>query len=255
MRKPIGLIFLLAGLAAGELRAPLIGYVGDEAGGLRPVVGVGGSFLVREAVLDGIRSFAFAGSFGLIQAGEELLLVDQALTVLERGRLPAAESLLAVSGDGRLGIAYLPATEQLCRLAPATGSGTDCVLFPAGGIVRSAGPPAGQTVSLAVERAGQLWLAEVQAETGRPFRETLLPGVAAPVLLLTGRRILYSRDGDIILRDAEGSETRIPAPVPVQGFEAMGSDWARLRSASDAVWAVRVAGGALELYRLPWTAR
>jgi hypothetical protein len=255
MRQVATWVFLLAGLApAGELREPLIGYFGDEAGGLRPVVGVSGSFLVQEAVLGDVRSFAFAGGFGLIQTGEELLLVDRAFGLVQRARLAAGESLLAVSPDGRFGAAYLQATEELCRLAPAGGSGLECVRFPAGGSVLSLGIGAGRRVSLLIERGGQLWLAEVDPETGEALREAVLAGVTAPALLLARGGILYARDGEIVVRDASGAETRLAAPAPVEGFQTMGDDWVRLRSAAGAVWVLRL-GGAPELHRLPEKAR
>jgi hypothetical protein len=256
MRVVLGWIALLAGAAAaGELRAPLVGYLSGGSGELRPVVGVAGSFIVREPILGKVRAAAFAGNFGVVDTGEELLLVDTDLEVLGRASLPATASHLGVARDGRLGVAYLPDTEELCRLEPGREAGLSCVAVAPGGKVQALGLGAGRTVLLATEHGSQLWLAEVDLRTGRTLRESLLPGVTAPLWLLGADRVLYRQDGEIVLRLPGGAETRIVAPAPAEGFEAMGEGWVRLRSAGGGIWALRVTGGELELFCLPESAR
>lgn len=255
MGRVLGWMFLLAGAAAaGELRKPLVGYFADEAGHLRSVVGVGGSFIVEESVLGQVRAAAFAGDFGLIATDEELLLVDAALAVLGRGPLPAAASHLAAAPDGRFGVAYLPEAGQLCRLQPGREPGLDCVTAAVAGTVRAIGAGEGHTVSLAIERGGRLWLAEVDGASGTTLREVLLPGVTAPVLLLPEGAVLFSRGAEIVLRGPGGAEARVSAPAPVEGFEAMGENWVRLRAAGG-LWAVRVVEAGLEVHRLPGEVR
>lgn len=254
MGPVLGWLLVLAGAAAaGELRKPLVGYFADEAGQLRSVVGVGGSFIVEESALAGVRAVASAGDFALIETGDELLLVDAALAVLGRAPLPAAASHLGVAPDGRFGVAYLPGAGQLCRLEPGREPRLSCVTVAAGA-VRAIGAGEGHTVSLAIERDGQLWHAEVDAATGSTLSQVLLSGVTAPVLLLPGGGVVFSRGAEIILRNPEGAEASITGPAPVLGLEAMGENWVRLRAAGG-LWALRVVDARLELHRLPGEVR
>lgn len=253
MRAALFFVLLTATtLAAGDLRAPHVGYVGDRDGGLRPVFGLGGNFIVGEPAAHGVRSAVFSGGFGLIHAGNELLLVNSALEVLSRAALPASGALLAVSADGRTAAAYLTETEELCRFAPPRALELSCHPLHPEGIVQSIGIASGLFTSLAIQRGEDLWLALVNPATGRTVRETLLPGVSPPVLLLAGEDLLYSRDGEIVLRRAGTAETKVPLPVQVERFDAMGDGWVHMRAAGDASsWAVRIKGDGIELYRLP----
>jgi hypothetical protein len=253
MRAALSLILLTAAtLGAGDVRAPQVGYFGDRDGKLRPVFGLGGNFIVGDPAAHGVRSAAFSGGFGLIHASNELFLVNSALEILSRAAMPASGALLAVSADGRSAAAYLTETEELCHFAPPRAWELSCHPLRSEGVVHSIGVASGLFTSLAIQRSEDLWLVLVNPVTGRTVRETLLPGVSPPVLLLAGEDLLYSRDGEIVVRHAGAAETRLPLPVRVERFEAMGEGWIHLRAAGGhSSWAVRVNGDTVELHRLP----
>ena len=94
--------FLILVAAAGGLLAqsgispPRAGYIRDDAGGLRPVYGVAGSFVLGDPIASGVISAAFSGRLGLAKTAGTLYAFDR------EGRLLGQ---LAVRGLPRQGSA------------------------------------------------------------------------------------------------------------------------------------------------------
>lgn len=117
--KAHGLILLAAAgglLAQSGLAPPRVGYIRDEAGALRPVYGVGGSFVLGPPVNKRpVVSAAFSGRLGLAKTAVALYAFDREGRRL--GRLAAADgpAQFVFSPDGSEAIAFLPDTSEWFR--------------------------------------------------------------------------------------------------------------------------------------------
>lgn len=247
----LGLLVPAACAPGGQLEIPEIGYYVEPSGVLRPVTGIGGNLLLGGAVAEQVRAAAFSRTHGLVHAGDRLLLVSRDLRVLADLPVASPETLVAVSQSEPLGVAWLPETGEICRLRPGRGAEPDCFAPAVDGTVLAVGVAAGNLAALAVERNQALWLVLIDLDGQRTLREARLVGVAPPLVLL-GEEILYSLDGELILRRRDGSEIRSPSPVTAPKFQPVGPGWLSLRGGeAGAQWILRVLDDRLETYRLP----
>jgi hypothetical protein len=108
--------------AAGELLAqsgiapPRVGYIRDDAGGLRPVYGVAGSFVLGRPINERpVISAAFSGRLGLAKTAAALYAFSPEGRRL--GRLAAMDgpAQFAFSPDGSEAIVYMPSTSEWFR--------------------------------------------------------------------------------------------------------------------------------------------
>ncbi len=247
----LGLLLPAACAPGGQLEIPEIGYYVEPSGALRPVRGISGNLLVGEPVAQQVRAAAFSRTYGLLHAGNRLLLVSRDLRVLAGVPVASPETLVAVSPSEPLGVAWLPQTGEICRLRPGRGAEPDCFAPAVDGAVLAVGVAAANLAALAVERNQTLWLVLIDLDGERTLHEARLIGVAPPLALL-GEEILYLLDGELILRRQDGSEIRSPSPVAAPKFQPVGPGWLSLRGGeAGAQWMVRVSGDGLETYRLP----
>lgn len=251
VRRLFGVLSAAACALAAQLDVPRIGYLAEPSGALRPVAGIGGNLLAGEPVAQRVRAAAFSETYGLVHAEDRLLLLSRDLRVLAWLSGVSGETLVAVSDSVPLGVAWLAGTGEVCRIRPPGGAGPECVAPAVEGTVQAVGVAAGGSVALAVERNQALWLVEIDPDRERTVRETRLTGMVPPVALLGGD-IVYSLDGELILRRRDGSEIRSPSPVTAPKFQPVGPGWLSLRGeGAGAPWMLRVSGHGLELYRLP----
>lgn len=94
-------IFLLAaGCLPAEMSAPLIGYLRDSAGAVRPVHGVAGAFLLGDAVEQGATAARFSGRSGCILRDGQVLHLRDGHVVDTPAESCMEEALpVAVEGD------------------------------------------------------------------------------------------------------------------------------------------------------------
>jgi len=250
VRRFVHVFVPAAFVAAGQLQVPFIGYLTDSSGELRAVTGVGGNLLLSDPVAKSVRAAAFAGPFGLMHVGDRLLLVGPGLELIASMPGVSSEALVAVSPALPLAVAWLQASGEICALRPEQGGGSDCFPVSLEGTVQAIGVTSEASAMLAVERNRALWLALVDLEKRHTVRQMRLVGVAPPVALL-GEEILYCREGELVVRRADGAEIRTPSPVEAPEFDLVGRGWVSLRDSAGARWILRVSGERLEVFRLP----
>jgi hypothetical protein len=103
-------------LAQSGISPPRVGYIRDEAGALRPVYGVAGSFVLGQPVNKRpVISAAFSGRLGLAKTATALYAFDREGRRL--GRLAAADgqAQFVFSPDGSEAIVFLPDTSERFR--------------------------------------------------------------------------------------------------------------------------------------------
>jgi hypothetical protein len=204
--------FLILAAAAGGLLAqsgispPRAGYIKDDAGGLRPVYGVAGSFLLGDPIASGVISAAFSGRLGLAKTSGALYAFDREGRLI--GQFPAAEgpAQFMFSRGGSEAIVFLPDTSEWVRW-----------------------------------RNGEFQLLPI-ADHGES-------ALSAGLTLADGT-LVFAADNELVLRKADGSETRTSLTGPILSIEQMGEGWIHVREAGRHT-AVRLAGDRIEVYRLP----
>ena len=240
------LMFASAAAVAQQnpVSAPVVGTVRDAAGGLRAVVGIAGNFIVSEASISKAVSAAFSATAGLVKTDSSLLVLDASGQVVNRYDAPAGPALFAFDPSGAPALAY--SSGMLSRIEPG---GLTAVNWT------------GDAVSIAmadqnsawavVRREAALWKIRIDLASGNVMGESLLVDVRGPVMLLAGGDLLFTRDNDVVVRDAGGVERMVPEAFDVDSFEPMGKDWIAVREAGGRLFAMRVTPRTLELYPIP----
>lgn len=242
----------LAAPAQSGLGAPLVGWLRDQGGSLRPVIGIRANFILGDSVLEDVHSAAFSGRSGLVKTGEEIIVMDQQARIVDRQPAPPGEALFAFAGDGLPALVFLPETRELYRqrrrgLAPVAWSP-----LQVDGEVRAIALVAGAYVWLVTEREGALWLTRVTARDGQVRFEAMLPGISAPVLLRPDGALIYADGDELVVRAFDATERRVPLPVRVTGFEQMGEGWIHiLGGPGSSGLALRTTADGESLYHLP----
>jgi hypothetical protein len=148
------LLLLLALVCAGQVSGPLIGYVRDGRGHLRPVYGVSGAFVVGESIRHEVVAASFSGVAGLAKT-------DGALLVYRGGAL--AETLDAPRGSASFGFdakglpAWVRFADETC-LAWRNQKAEQGSCPASESIVLPALPDLPEVVET-IERMGEGWLA------------------------------------------------------------------------------------------------
>ncbi len=84
-----------------------------------------------------------------------------------------------------------------------------------------------------------------------PQQRRLMPTRQAETALsLPGGARLLAEENDLVYRQADGAEVRAALGGPIIRLERMSDAWIHVRAAGKS-FAVRLAGGRLEVYRLP----
>ena len=100
--------------------------------------------------------------------------------------------------------------------------------------------------SLIVQREDGIW--ELQSAS-----QIALPGVTAPVLALASGGLVFSDTNGFVLRNPNGAEVHIAAPVPAKfSLQQMAGNWLQVNDLDTGRrFAIRVAPGREGFYRLP----
>jgi hypothetical protein len=125
-------------LAQSGITPPRVGYIRDEAGALRPVYGVAGSFVLGQPINKRpVISAAFSGHLGLAKTATALYAFNREGQRL--GRLAAADgpAQFVFSPDGSEAIVFVPGTSEWFRwrdggFQPVPIENTEETVIPAG---------------------------------------------------------------------------------------------------------------------------
>ncbi len=220
-------ILLSAGvmLAASGLTAPTVGFSLDAAGDVRPLLGVRGNLLVNPPVVTGALSAAFWNRRGLAKTDTSLLSLDREGAIITVTPAPAGPAVVGFSAEGRSSIVWF-SDQRLLWVQHGNGFQEVPTSFE-GEVVGAAD---GRTATLLVRRENGIWTLKVSKRTGRVRTETPLTQVKEPLLLLPDGRLLYSEDANLVLRDAVGTENRMPMAALITNMQLCGTDGVRLLS-------------------------
>jgi hypothetical protein len=119
-------------LAQSGITPPRVGYIRDEAGALRPVYGVTGSFVLGQPIARRVISAAFSGRLGLAKTAAALYAFNREGRRL--GRLPVADgpAQFVFSPDGSEAIVFLPDTSEWFRWSDGAFQDTEETVLPTG---------------------------------------------------------------------------------------------------------------------------
>ena len=174
------------GCAQPALTTPQIGFLQDGVNSFRPVYGVAGNFLLGNPAASGVVSAAFSGSFGIVSTGLALIVSDQQGQVIATMDAPAGPAAFAFSREGDPALAYFPSANLLLQWNGGTFQmvSYNSTAFPASE-VQSIALPDREHAAFIVQRDEVLWDVRVFLATGEVDSQAALPGVSAPVLMLT----------------------------------------------------------------------
>jgi len=256
MNRIAALLLACASFARTEsnLGAPVVGMTRDSLGQLRPVYGVAGNFVLRDAIPETALNWAFDGKGGLVKTDAELLTLDRAGKVTGRRAMPRGNAILSA------GAAFLPATSELWLIGAHPDRQIRIEPDALGGDVVALGTPDGRSAPLAVCRASRVWLVTVDVTSNAITGETLAPGLigdqgCAGALLWLEGNFLLARARDLIIQTAAGDERHLPLAAGPNGAQPemhrAGERWVQVEvpGALSKLVLVTSAGG--KLYRLP----
>jgi hypothetical protein len=238
--------------AQSAIAPPQLGFATDGARALRPVYGVAGSFVLGPAVAGDVAEAAFSGSLGLFKAGSSLAAFDAQGKLLGSIEVPSGDALFAFSAEGSAALAYLTSTKTLMEWCGGEFTPVPLDTAPMGDVIGIAFPTAAEAV-LIVERERGLWELHVPTNGAGVLARSALPGLHAPVLPLAAGGLLYTKEGAIVIRGADGAEMRLAASLPAEfSLEQMSRDWVELSDVNSAArFAIRTTPGREGFYRLP----
>jgi hypothetical protein len=107
-------LFLITG-AAAQIAEPRPGFVRDRGGYLRPVLGVAGSFVLGDAVLEGVMSAGFGKTSGFAKTETEII-VFRAGEIVRRVPAPAGDALFFPGAGGEITTIYFTGAGELWRV-------------------------------------------------------------------------------------------------------------------------------------------
>jgi hypothetical protein len=255
MKRACILAFLampVSSWAQSSIAPPELGFVADAARALRPVYGVAGSFVLGPAVAGGVSNAAFSGSLGLLKTDSSLAAFDARGALLGSTPAPAGSALFAFAADGTAALAYLSAGAQLVEWSGAQFATIPLDPQPDGDVI-AIGFPSATAAVLIVERERGIWELNISLNGGGETSQDALPGIHAPVLPLASDGLLYTDHGVAVIRRGDGSQVRLPGPLPRQfSLQQLGRDWVELSDLQGpARFAIHTATGREAFYWLP----
>lgn len=115
MNRLLFMTALLAVTAIAQITPPRAGFVRDRGGALRPVLGIAGSFVVGDAIEEGVISAGFGKTVGFAKKSTELLVL-RAGEIAERADAPVGDALFYLGNSGEIAEIYFPETRELWRV-------------------------------------------------------------------------------------------------------------------------------------------
>ena len=245
---------LAAFAAAGSnLDAPVLGIARDAHLRLRPVYGVAGNFVLRDAIPETALNWSFDGAGGLIKTDAELLTLDRAGQLTGRRAAPRGHAVLGT------GAAFFASSGELWLAAAHSHRTIHIEPEALGGDVVALGAADGRSAPLAVCRASRVWLVTVDVRSGAVTRETLAPGAigdrgcAGALVWLDGNFLLATSRG-LTIHTAAGVERHVSVVSEVHGAPEMhraGERWVQVEVAGAPPLLILVTGDGGKAYRLP----
>lgn len=239
-------LFLSAALGQPAVLAPIAGTIRDTSGSLHSVVGVAGNFLVSDAAgIPDVLSSAFSASAGLAKTDGELLILDASGQISARFDAPPGPALFAFDAAGAPALAYCSGT-----LFSIDSNGLNTVNWTGDAVsIALSGP---RSATAIVRRDDRFWKVRFSLSTGDVESETVIPNAAGPILQLQNGDLMFTRGGDIVVRDASSVERLLTAGFPIDSFEPMGPEWIAVReTGATTLFALRVTARNIEMYQLP----
>lgn len=240
-------VFLSSALAMAQpaISPPGVGAILNSSGSLHGVIGLSGNFVFLDTGISNIRSAAFSGSAGLLKTDMEILVLDAANQVASRYSAPGEHALFAFDVHGQAAFAYYAG--KLLKF-----DGTEPISVTWTGDVVSIATAGPDSATAILRRDDGLWSLQFWSATGDVQGESLIAGVAGPVLLLSSGGLLFTRESDIVLRDASGVERTVAAGFEIDSFDQMGKDWIAVRETGPGrIFALRITPSTLDVYQLP----
>ncbi|MGH9630116.1 MAG: hypothetical protein ACRD7E_17505 [Bryobacteraceae bacterium] len=235
MRAAVLLMLCVA--ATAQVNAPQVGLLLDREGGLRPVLGIAGNFVVGAPVHEGVLAAAFSGQTGLAKTETELLVLDASGAVTERLSAPEGTALFAFDANGMPAAALFPGVEELWRWNTEGVIERQIVSLQGEALALSA-------AKLLVRREEGLWLV---GEAGESPAE---PGAVAlledgTVLAIQGDELLIPRTGGrISIPEVSAESVRV---------RQMGRGWLAVEYGTR-LYAVCIAAGRESVHQMPGVA-
>ena len=249
---------LVIGLFAGALATaqpglapPEIGYLRDNAGNMRPLHGISGTFWLGDVAAVGVDGVASSGRASMVLTRQGLRVLDASGHPVGRTWPAAGPVLFAFTSAGAPALVWLSSSQELLRwnglqferlsIDPGVLSGT---------AVSLAAPDLGRAAFL-VQRGEQLWRVDLSLLDGSVLASENIPAAAAPVILLDDGTIVYARvSQDIVIRNPQGMERSVPFSGSPAALTLLGQDWILAESGSPQIHsALRLGTGAL--FELP----
>jgi hypothetical protein len=256
MNRIVVLLLWCAASATAEsnLGAPIVGVARDSHRQLRPVYGVAGNFVLRDAIPKEALNWAFAGAGGLMKTDAELLMLDSGGKVTGRRLAPRGGAVLST------GAAFFPGTSELWLIGAHPDRKIRIEPDALGGDVVALGAPKGRSAPLAVCRGDRVWLITVDVASGAVTREILAPGAigdqgCAGALLWLDGNFLLATAGELTIQSGAGDERRLPIEGGAYGAQPelhrAGEQWVQVEVAGSATLLLLVTRDREKLYRLP----
>ena len=96
---PICCVFAAA-LGQPAIAPPPVGAVRDGSGAVRPLNGIGGNFVLGDAIVEGAICAAFSGAAGFVKTDSGLFLLDSKLQIAARFDAPRGRARFAFDAAG-----------------------------------------------------------------------------------------------------------------------------------------------------------
>jgi hypothetical protein len=136
MHRLVCFLLLAASMPAQITSPPVMGFIRDRAGALRPVHGVAGSFLLGEAIETGVLSASFSDRLGFAKTESELLVFENG-SVAARVAAPDGPAIFTWKAGDRLGQVLFSNSGECARwtgsrLVPISCETNPAATLPAG---------------------------------------------------------------------------------------------------------------------------
>jgi hypothetical protein len=242
--------------AQTALTTPQAGFMQDAANSFRPVFGIAGNFLPGDTVMAGVISAAYSGSYGLVKTASAVLAISKDGSLAATQDAPDGPALFAFRRTGEPALAYLTSANALLAWK---GGVFEAVPFDpttlAANAVISIAMTDSRRAAMIVQRDDGLWDVRIDLTTGAVEAQTALPGVTAPLLILSSSELVYSDAGGIVVRNSDGYERHISAQLPASFvLQQMGDGWIQLRDLDGGrQFAIRITQNREQYYQLPET--